>query len=911
MVLGTTVGGYRLIDVLGAGGMGEVFRAEDVRLGREVALKVLHDSLASDTDWFARFEREARVLASLNHPNIATLLGFRDLDDRCVIEMELVPGDTLAKRIATGAVPLNELLPIVKQIAQALEAAHDRGVIHRDLKPANIKITPDGRVKVLDFGIAKVLAEGPVLDVANTPTSSGTRRELLLGTPRYMSPEQVRALPLDRRTDIWSFGCVFYEALTARPAFAADSGTDTMAAILRDEPDWTALDHVPAIIQRLIRRCLRKDQQVRLRDIADARIEIEEVLNETAALAFAPGVRAGSRSRGRRTAVVAAAGAGAGLAALLLAGGWAALRPRPAAPRLARVAIALSPGQHLVAGTSMPFAVSQDGARLAYVAVRPGAPPQVFLRALDSFDATAVGGTEGATAPFFSPDGEWIGFYAGDALQRVALRGGTPLKVSDAPPVASGAWTPDDTIVFATTLPGDGLWRVPVSGGVPQQLTKPDTSKGDLRHTHPRVLPDGKTVLFTALAADGAYTGLLSLDTSEWKVLREARMTGGGPQFVAPDRLVYAEAGNLVTTPFDPQRTDVRGEQLPLLERVETAEDGTGWFSALPSALVYVPGRTSVPQRTLVLVDREGRTTPLSDVRGAYSHPRFSPDGRFVAVTIDSESGSDVWILDVQRGSRTRLTSIGASRFPTWTADGVSIVFQSSRTAAWTLFQQRANGTGAPQPLLTAAPATHDAVMSQIAARMLPGSPPALTGANPQYPASSSLYGTLAFTERRTSGERDIWVLDPKTDPAPFLMSPSDESAPVFSRDGHFLAYVSDESGRSEVYVQPYPGPGEKWPVSTDGGTDPVWAPDGGRLYYRAGSQIMAVTIQAAPAFVAGKPQRLFDGAFEFSELHRNFDLSPDGTKFLAIRSQGAEPAAEFRVIFNWLLELREKGQPR
>ncbi len=262
MVLGTTVGGYRLIDVLGAGGMGEVFRAEDVRLGREVALKVLHDSLASDTDWFARFEREARVLASLNHPNIATLLGFRDLDDRCVIEMELVPGDTLAKRIATGAVPLNELLPIVKQIAQALEAAHDRGVIHRDLKPANIKITPDGRVKVLDFGIAKVLAEGPVLDVANTPTSSGTRRELLLGTPRYMSPEQVRALPLDRRTDIWSFGCVFYEALTARPAFAADSGTDTMAAILRDEPDWTALDHVPAIIQRLIRRCLRKDQQV-------------------------------------------------------------------------------------------------------------------------------------------------------------------------------------------------------------------------------------------------------------------------------------------------------------------------------------------------------------------------------------------------------------------------------------------------------------------------------------------------------------------------------------------------------------------------------------------------------------------------------------------------------------------------
>jgi Tol biopolymer transport system component len=909
MVPGTTVGGYRLLDVLGAGGMGEVFRAEDVRLGREVALKVLHDSLASDTDWFARFEREARVLASLNHPNIATLLGLRDLDDRCVIEMELVPGETLAKRIATGPVPLAELLPIVKQIAQALEAAHDRGVIHRDLKPANIKITPEGRVKVLDFGIAKVLAEGSVVDVSNTPTSSGTRRELVLGTPRYMSPEQVRALPLDRRTDIWSFGCVFYEALTARPPFDGSGTTDTMAAILRDEPDWAALDHVPPVIQRLIRRCMRKDLQVRLRDIADARIEIEEVLNETAALAFSPGVRVRSRSRGRRW-IAAAAAAGAGVA-LLLAGGFLAIRAGTPAPRLARVAIPLGPGQHLVAGTSIPFALSQDGSRLAYVAVRSGSPPKVFLRPLDRFDATAVGGTEGATAPFFSPDGEWLGFYAGDALQRVAIRGGVPLKISDAPPVASGAWAPDDSIVFSTTLPGDGLWRVPVSGGVPQQLTKPDTSKGDLRHTHPRVLPDGTTVLFTVLAADGAYAGLLSLDTGESKVLRQARMTGGGAQFVAPDRLVYAEAGNLVTTPFDPRRPDARGEPVPLLERVETAEDGTGWFGALPSALVYVPGRTSVPQRTLVLVDREGRTTPLSDVPGAYSHPRFSPDGRFVAVTVDTESGSDVWIFDVQRGRRTRLTSAGASRFPTWTADSASIVFQTSRTAAWTLFRQRVNESGPPQPLLTGAPATHDAVMSQIAARLLPGSPPALTGANPQYPASAAVSGTLAFTERRPSGERDIWVLDPGSDPAPFLMSPSDESAPVFSRDGHFLAYVSDESGQSEVYVQPYPGPGEKWPVSTGGGTDPVWAPDGRQLYYRLGSHIMVATIQVAPAFAAGTPKLLFDSTFEFSERDRNFDLSPDGTKFLAIRSQSAESPPEFRLIFNWLQELHEKGQPR
>ena len=889
--------------------MGEVFRAQDTRLRREVALKVLPDAFAADSDWLARFEHEARVLASLSHPNIAMLFGFKEIDRRSVIEMELVPGETLAHRLATGAMSVEEALPVIKQIAQALEAAHERGVIHRDLKPANIKITPDGWVKVLDFGLAKVLGCPAPDEITQSPTAPPSHPGTILGTPRYMSPEQVRGKQLDRRTDIWSFGCVFYEALTGRPPFAAEPGSDTLAAILRDEPDWQALDHVPVPIQRLIRRCLRKDLQVRLRDIADARIEIEELLNETASVALVSRADLRRHLLSRRRLIATALAAAVAAAAVIA--WWMAARSPTPRPQLARVAIPLDPGQHLVTGTSMLLALSPDGTRLAYVAAGAGARSQIFLRGLDRFEATPIAGTEGATAPFFSPDGEWVGFYAGDELQRVSLRGGIPLKICEAPSVASAAWAPDDSIVFATTFPGDGLWRVAASGGVPEQLTKPDVTKGLLRHTHPRLLPDGTTVLFTAVAADGAYAGILSLTTREWRILPQTQMIGGGVQFAAPDRLVYAQAGSLIARTFDPRRGEVRGAPLPLLERVETAEDGTAWFDVSPGALVYVPGRTSVPQRMLMLVDREGRATPLTELRGAYSHPRFSPDGRRVAVAIDSASGSDIWLYDVLRGTRTRFTSIGACKFPTWTPDGRWITFRTSRTAAWTLFRQPTDGSGPPEPLLTASPPPRPAVISQIAARLLPGTPPALTGANPQDPASWAAGGALAFTERKPSGERDIWVLERGSNPTPFLMTPWDEWAPAFSPNGQLLAYASDESGRSEVYAEPYPGPGQKWLISTDGGTDPVWAPDGRQLFYRLGGHIMAVPIQFAPAFAAGTPRLLFDGLFETSDLDRNFDVSPDGQRFLMIREEHAESAPEFHFVFNWAEELKESGQRR
>jgi eukaryotic-like serine/threonine-protein kinase len=898
-VPGTTIGSYRLLALLGAGGMGEVYRAKDTTLGREVALKVLREALVSDRDWHTRFEREARVLASLNHPNIAMLLGFRQLDQRSVIEMELVPGETLALRLAMGPLPIAQALPIMQQIAQALEAAHERGVIHRDLKPANIKITPEGRVKVLDFGVAKVLVDKPKLDdISHTPTVSLSHKDVVLGTPRYMSPEQLRGQPVDRRADIWSFGCIFYQVLCGRPPFADEAETDMVAAILRDDPDWEAIAHVPTGVQRLVRRCMRKDTQLRLRDIADARIEIEEFLSETHPRSFVSGPVV--RRWSPRTSLTGVAIA-AGLALAAIGGWWMARRPVAVRPELARVAIPLNPGQHLVTGASMPFAVSADGHRLAYVAAGAGVPAQIFVRDLDRFEAVPVAGTKGATTPFFSPDGQWIGFYAGDALQRVTLSGGAPLVIANAPPVAGATWASDDTILYATTVPGDGLWRVAAAGGLPEALTKPDTSKGELRHTHPRLLPGGAAALFTALTGDGAYAGILTLGTRASRLLPQTRATGGGVQFVAPDRLVYAHAGGLVATGFDPAAGEVRGGPQPLVERAETADDGTAWFEATSPALVYVPGRSAVPQRTLMLVDRDGRATPFTDVRGAYAHPRFSPDGRWVAVTIETESGSDIWLFDIQRGTRTRFTSLGATRFPTWTPDARSIAFQSIRTAAWTLFRQRVDDSGPAQPLLTGSPASHADVMAQMSARLLPGSPPMLTGANPQAPESWSVSGALAFTERRPSGERDIWVLEPDSSAAPFLMSPFDESAPAFSPNGRLLAYVSDESGRPEVYVQPYPGPGQKWLISTGGGSDPVWSADGRQLFYRDGTRMMAASIDLTPAVAAGTARPLFDGAFDVSDLDRNFDVSPDGRRFLMVRSEAAGALPQFRVVFNWI----------
>jgi serine/threonine-protein kinase len=906
---GSSVGPYRILGPLGRGGMGEVYHAQDVRLGRDVALKVLPDEFAHDPDRRSRFDREARVLASLNHPNIATLHGLQELGDRTLLEMELVSGETLEQRIHHGALPVAEALVVFRQIALALEAAHDRGIIHRDLKPANVKIMPEGRVKVLDFGLAKALEPaGTAEQVTWSPTATASRpgMGLIMGTAAYMSPEQARGISVDRRTDVWSFGCMFYQALTGRLPFAAPTTSDVLAAILKDEPDWSAIAHLPRSVQRIVKRCLRKDVSERLRDIADARLEIDEALAEPSSDSMFGVAAPVGLPRPRNWMMMAVQAVAA--VALFAAGGairW--LLPIEPAAAVQRVAIPVGGDRQLALGPSPALALSADGTRLVYAA-RVGTRTHLFSRELNRFEAAPIAGTEGASAPFFSPDGQWVGFFAGNALQKVALGGGAPFKVADAPSLLSASWGADGAIVFATTFSGDGLWRVDAAGGTPEALTTPNAADGEIQHAYPQIV-DGTHVLFTIVTTDSSYPAVLSMSTRTWSAASQVRIASGGVQYLPTGHLLYAQGGGLVAVPFDIETAAVTGSPLPLREALGMTGQAAPQFvatAARDGALVYVPAQTTLAARTLVLLDRDGRAMTIAGAQAAYSQPRFSPDGQYVAVTVDAEGGSDVWVYDLRRGARTRLTTSGASGFPVWTPDGRRVSFHASRPGPWNLYARAADGSTQPEPLLTAARPERPIGTSPSMDALLPGSLPLLSGANPQYPAAWTPDGkTLVFTERKPSAERDIWTVTLGTDPVPFLVTPFDESSPVFSPDGRFLAYVSDETGRNDVYVQPYPGPGGRWLVSPDGGEDPVWSADGRELIFRRGDELIAASVQTAPTFAVGGQRRLFEGRYEAANAGRNYDVAPDGRRFVMVRNEEPADAMTFHVVLNWFSELK------
>ena len=908
---GTTLGSYKILSAIGAGGMGEVYRAQHVRLGREVAVKVLPESMADTPERRSRFEREARVLASLNHPNIATLHGLEDCGDKTLLEMELVPGENLAERLKRGPLTPEEAIPIFRQIAEALEAAHGQGIIHRDLKPANVKVTPDGRVKVLDFGLAKAMeVESRSSDSPQSPTyTTRTHDGMVFGTAAYMSPEQVRGRALDRRTDIWSFGCMLYESLTGRAPFAAETISDTLAAVLKEEPDWRALPAAPLGLQRLVRRCLKKEPSARLHDIADARLELEETVNESAALVVPmPGHGSWRISRRHAIAVVPLVLLLIGLAVFAA---WNAGRMQRSPAAQSRFVVPLAAGQTLEYGPGPTLVVSPDGMRLVFVALERGGGTQLFLRALDRFEATAIPNTNGASAPFFSPDGRWVGFYANGALNRVSLDGGAPLKICDAPAVWSAVWGEDQQIVFAAAAAPNGLRRVPADGGVAEELTIPKAEQGELQHAMPQLLPGGERILFSVLTKGGWEPAVLSLGTRDWNVLRRGVPGYSPAQFAASGHLVYAQAtGGLVAVPFDPARGELTGSAIPLLERIDMMRGGSAFAVSATGTLVYLPARTELPRRTLVLVDRDGRSTPVPAPRGAYSHPRLSRDGNRLAVALESENGADIWLVDVHRGTRQRLTGGGFNGFPLWSADGTEVTFQAAASPGrFSLFARNINGAGELQPLLGDQPmGTGGALMASL----LPGTMPRPGSANPHVPMSWSSDGQfLAFDERKPGAQRDVWVLTRGGDPSPFVLTAFDEWSPAFSPDGQWLAYVSNESGRNEVYVQPYPGPGGKWPISTDGGTEPAWSPDGRELFYRRDDQFFAVPIQTRPDFSAGQARALFEGPYEVVEGARNYDVTPDGKRFVMIRSDNASAPQRLYVVSNWFEDLRARSAAR
>jgi eukaryotic-like serine/threonine-protein kinase len=880
LAAGTKLGSYEVLAQIGAGGMGEVYQAHDTKLGRDVAIKVLPEAFAHDPEKLSRFQREAKLLASLNHPNIATIHGLEDSTGTSYLVMELVPGENLAQRVRRdGAVPVEEALAIAKQIAEALEAAHEKGIIHRDLKPANVKLTPEGKVKVLDFGLAKAFEGDPSsVDMGNSPTLSqpATMQGVILGTAAYMSPEQARGRAVDKRTDIWAFGCVLYELLTGKQTFHGEDITEILASVVKSEPDWTALPaKIPSTIRTLLGRCLRKDKRQRLSDATDIRIEIEDAL---AAQATAePTVAAiGAGVLGRQAAVL-------GLGALLLGAAIAglavwSLRPSPAPRPVTRTVITLPADQRLAGGENPEVTISPDGRLLAYAALQGGVQ-QLYLRAMDSLEAKALPGTDGAVNPFFSPDSQSLGFFAGGKLKKVSVNGGGATTLGDAAIPRGASWGSQGAIAFTPSF-GGPVQQMPEAGGPAKPLTQ--MAKGDTSHRWPEALPDGQAVLFaTGLTTSSMQVAVYVTGTGEQRIL--VPVPGSTqPRYAASGHLLYLQGSTLMAAPFDSRRQVLTGEAVPVVENVKGNSFGAAQYSiSTTGSLVYVSGGSQSDQYRLVWVSRDGKEQPLAAPPRAYGRPRISPDGRKVTVEQDGQ----IWVYELARDTMTRVTFEGSNNFaPVWTPDGSRIAFQSNNDGPPSVLWQKADGSGGMEKL---------------------------TGSEyTRFPKSWSADGQLlSFGEINPTTGYDIWVLDMKDRKAvPFLRTPFYEVG-VFSPDGRWMAYTSNESGSDEVYVQPYPGPGGKWQISTDGGMDVRWTANGRELTYRNGDKMMAADIATQPTFSAGKPRMLFEGPYvPPSELVSFYDASGDGQRFLMLKpTEQAQATTQIVVVQNWFEELKQK----
>jgi eukaryotic-like serine/threonine-protein kinase len=899
---GWRLGPYEIVDALGVGGMGEVYRARDTRLNRDVAVKTLLPAVANDPERLARFTREAQVLALLNHPNIAQIYGLEESADGIRgLVMELVEGPTLADRLERG-VPLDvgTALRIARQVAEALEAAHERGIIHRDLKPANIKIRDDGMVKVLDFGLAKAL--GPpdaALGSGPHPTSSPTITSpamtafgMILGTAAYMSPEQAGGRVADKRSDMWSFGVVLMEMLTGRRLFDGETISHVLAAVLKDEPDWTTLPpDTPAPVRKLLRRCLEKDRTRRLDSAAAARFDIDDALASPVDTPSAT-TRLPSRRGASLWAVAGAASVATAIAT------WMWLRPGPPAPpQLSRFAIAPPPAQMLSASIvgARSLMIARDGTRLVYLA---GAPPRLVVRAIDQLEARALPGIVYAFTPFLSPDGRWIGFWSGDQLLKVSINGGAPIGLCRVGAGVIGAsWGDDDTIVFATVDTSTGLLRVSAEGGEAKVLTRPDSAAGEIDHAFPSVLPAGRGVLFTVTAAGGATNGqvaVLDFKTGQRKTLirggTQAEYVESSAGSAQQGYLIYASGGAIYAVRFNLASLEVVGDPVLIVDRVMTYPTGAGNFSVSRNGtLVYAPAPSGVG-RSLVWVTRQGTEEPLAAPPRAYAQPRLSPDGKRVAVaTTDRED--DILIWNLNAGTLTSLTSGPEEELcPVWTYDGQRLVFSSTREGVANIFWQAADGSGTPERLTT--------------------SP------NQQYPSSMSRDGELVFQESAPKTAADLMLLtmpgmDHPAGVRTFLQTPYRENNGEVSPDGHWLAYQSNESNRNEIYVRPFPVSGERrWPVSVGGGVKPLWARDGREVFYLNDTSLMSVRVQTSPVFSAANPTKLFDGQYFAGITGRTYDVSLDGNRFLMIKSASTDTTAtpaDMVVVLNWTEELKAK----
>jgi serine/threonine-protein kinase len=884
LAAGSKLGPYEIGTPLGAGGMGEVYRARDTRLDRTVAIKVLPQHLADTPEARQRFEREARAVSALNHPHICTLHDVGSQDGTEYLVMEYLEGETLAARLGKGPLPLEQVLKLGVEISDALDKAHRQGIIHRDLKPGNIMLTKSG-AKLLDFGLAKAALPpaSAVTLTAVTRTTPITQQGTIVGTFQYMSPEQVEGKEVDARSDIFSFGAVLYEMVTGCRAFPGKSQLSVASAILEKDPEpiSTLQPMTPPMLERAVKRCLAKDADDRWQTARDLLLELKWIAEGGPQVTLAS-TGAARGALGRRTLILS-------LGALLLVAVIASLATwnlKPIPPRpVNRTVITLPPGQRLGGLDQVAVALSPDGTHLAYVGVQ-GATQQLYLRAMDSLEAKLIPGTEGATEPFFSPDGQWLGFFAGQKLKRVSVSGGAALTLGDAPFPGGASWSSQRIIAFAPSV-GSALQQVPDGGGAPQPLTH--LEKGEVNQRWPEFLPDGKAVLFTAAPTNASWANaqvaVQSVETGERQnLIKEATH----PRYAVSGQLVYAQGGSLMAVPFDPQRLAITGAAVPVVESVlQSPSSGAAQYSfSATGSLVYISGGVQADQRSLVWVNRNGAEQPVAAPARAYVFPRLSPDGRRVGVGI-TEQETQVWLYDLALETLTRFTFEGNVNLNTaWTPDGKRIAFQSNKEGPLNLFWQRADGSGGLERLTTSA--------------------------YNNFPMSWSPDGQLlAYVEVNPTTGYDIWVLRLSDHKAqPFLRTPFNESVPRFSPDGRWLAYVSNESGRWEIYVQPYPGPGGKWQISTEGGTEPVWNPNGRELFYRSGDKMMAVDIAAQLSFTTSKPRVLFEGRYNPAPgTTPNYDVSPDGQRFLMIKPAEGSTAAptQINVVLNWFEELKRR----
>jgi serine/threonine protein kinase/Tol biopolymer transport system component len=899
-MIGKSLVHYEITSEIGRGGMGEVYQAKDTKLGRDVAIKVLPEEFAMDHDRVARFQREAKLLASLNHPNIASIHGLEESDGTHFLVMELIEGDTLADRIKNEPIPVEEALQLAQQMAEALEAAHEKGVIHRDLKPANIKVTPDSKVKILDFGLAKAYAGDQAnVSLEDSPTISAvaTQQGVILGTAAYMSPEQARGKPVDRRADIWAFGCVLYEMLTGKKAFSGGDVTDTLAAVLRSEPEWESLPtNLHWRVKEVLERCLEKKAKDRYGSINDARVDIHKVLSDPSGIFAQPGETGEATRRQRPILLWVAVTA---ILCLIIAGiaiWYLKPAPPPEPKRVMRFTYELPEGQRLTENISL--AVSPDGSQFVY-----STTDGLYLRPVDALDARPVTGTDQTSrGPVFSPDCRWIAYWSSNdrKLKKIAVSGGVSVVLCDTGPLLAGlSWSSDNTIVYSDVMNG-GVKRVSADGGTPELIIEADLAKlgTDGVPVLPRILPDGKTLLFTKAfsvrnAAD-RQIAILSLESGERKVL------GGGSNaiYLSSGHLVYLQVNDNITSvvavPFDPNTMEVLGGPVPLLECINAmalSDSGT---------LVYVPEAavSSVPKRTLMWVDREGNETPINAPPNLYGLPHISPDGTKVALAATIEENRDIWIWDLVRENLMRLTfdeAIDAQ--PLWSPDGKRIFFLSFRDGMAGIYSKAANGTGEVTK--------HCFVPDHHL-----------------FPWSWSADGkTMVITEMSIDATKiDIGTLSMEDNGERKLILKEEylEGHPQISPDGRWMAYWSTETGQYGIFVRPFPEVNQgKWQVSTVPGESPRWSPDGREIFYisQTGDAVMAVSVETEPTFSAGKPRELFRGTFVAGyQESPPYDIHPDGKRFLMIKPsqlQGGESAEKrprkINIVLNWDEELKQR----